>query len=46
MKFDEQLLNEAVNNMFLAFIAAVKDNELAAQCREDYYKQAGIELQN
>jgi hypothetical protein len=42
MQLEEQLLNEAGNNMFLEFMTAVKDNNLAAQCREDYYEQAGI----
>ena len=40
MQFDEQLLNEAGNNMFLAFMTTVKDNNLVAQCRKDYYEQA------
>ena len=42
MQLDEKLLNKAGNNMFLAFMTDVKDNNLAAQCRDDYYEQAGI----
>ena len=41
MQLNHQQLKKAGNDMFSAFVAEVKTNDLVTQCREDYYEQAG-----